>query len=773
MAAQKLPPHHAQGLKALEGFFKASASLARGTRGRLMELEKEIPETVVRSLRSGPDDAALHAILVPEQTYVTLAIHSRYADFLDQSASTAGPGLLLQHQHPDFKRIVNRYGIVALSRRHGAGAADTSEALSGGQQRLTQRIRALEVPPLPPDMATLRKLDGTPYVATVRRPSSEVGSLLEPADASSTRDAASTPNDRPWRPRGVLAANLYGHDNAVNRVVASQDNLFFATGSDDGTVRLWMTAGLEDGYGIRPKLTYASQGGCIADLCIVENTHAVAAASTSGSVHVFKVEHALDVTRAAVDPNDMMGGPSSSVVINSGDGTSEDLLLDKAEARHAQARSAADAAMREERNARGSLSAGLAGGGAHGNGNTSIGTTVSGMGSNAGPGAGASGSTVPGVGANSSSSSSSSSQSFSHGTQRGSSQQRSLGASTVLELNLARDGPVRAICHYPAVSESVLVCASESGAVHGWDLRARKRSWVLRVGPQAGVITALAVPPEGDPIWLVAGTSRGVILLYDLRFSILLKAWRHPSHSRIHRLYLSRATCSDPFVYVAAGVNSTSLYNVSDGAMVHSYRTVPTSVKGKDATADAPLEEIDVRALEVNPSIPEPMWSQLAVDELDASTARMEPSVRAIVCPFDMSDVRKHMAHIPTTVITAGTDRRIRYWNQDHNLCYSVFDQEFGRSVNQHWDRLGKVVVCREDIAGHQAIGQAQPAQRQQSQFSAEGRGLPHPSTNHEDAILDLAFLAAPSRLGGTLTQRASTGLLLSASRDGIVKAWA
>lgn len=727
---------HAHALQMLEPFFKASASLTRGKRAYNLKLELDLPADYAEALK-GTDIA----ILVPEQSYVTLAIHSRYSEYLDQMASVLGPGVLMQHQQPDFKRIVNSFGIVARSRRHGPKGPDTAEALSGGVQRLTQRIRALEVPPLPPDMGTLRKLDGSHYVATVRRHSAQVGSMCDSAESSLTRDAAATPSDRPWRPRGVLAANLYGHDSAVNRVVTSQDNLFFATGSDDGTVRLWMTAGLEDGYGIRPKLTYASQGGCIADLAIIENTHSVAAASTSGSVHVFKVEHALDVTRAAIDPSDLFG-PSSSVVISTGDGSIEDRLLDKSETRFAQARAAADGSLRDEREFR-------------------TGATVGGS-----VGVGASGSGAQAY-----------AQSGTRSSNLGTPQQRSLGASTVLELNVAQDGPVRAVCHFTTMSESMLVFASESGAIHGWDLRARKRAWVLRVGPQAGVITSLAVPPEGDPIWLVAGTSRGVILLYDLRFSILLKAWRHPSHARIHRLHLSRATCSDPFLYVAAGVNTFSLYNIASGEMVHSYRTVSTKATERDATQVENLEEVDVRALAVQPAARDPIWSHLAMEELDASRSRMEPSVRAVVCPFDMSDVRTHMSHIPTTVLSAGTDRRIRYWHHDPSLCYSIFDQEFGNSVKQYWDSIGKVVVCREDIAGHKELRQQMHSQllqqRQQQQLSGEGRGLPHPSTNHEDAILDLAFLNASVHLGGTSSHRSSSGFLLSASRDGIVKAWA
>jgi phosphoinositide-3-kinase regulatory subunit 4 len=338
----------------------------------------------------------------------------------------------------------------------------------------------------------------------------------------------------------------------------------------------------------------------------------------------------------------------------------------------------------------------------------------------------------------------------------------------------------------------MLAFATDSGTVHGWDLRNRARAWGLKVGPQAGYITSIAVPPEGDALWLVAGTSRGLVLLFDLRFRVLLKAWRHSSHGKVHRLYISRSTCSDPFVFICAGEdNDFGLYNIDSGKLVQAFRTCDTSVDAASVAKTAVLEPVSIESLAPLSSMyhRNGLWEGLAVGELGSAGSNIigpasatakkasaaissdstgsKNSVRAVLCPFDTVESNKHFsAHLPPAVISAGTDRRVRYWHtQDPSLCYSLFDQEFGSTSPQYWDMLGtNVSVCREVLSNH-----ADPAH----QPTTEGRGLPHPSSNHEDAILDMAYVNSFSSFHSAAAAGSrNPGFLLTASRDGVVKAW-
>ena len=67
-----------------------------------------------------------------------------------------------------------------------------------------------------------------------------------------------------WKPHGLLIAHLHEHRGAVNRVRVSADQSYFATCSNDGTVKLWDSARLE-GKSItnRARYTYNKQGGQI------------------------------------------------------------------------------------------------------------------------------------------------------------------------------------------------------------------------------------------------------------------------------------------------------------------------------------------------------------------------------------------------------------------------------------------------------------------------------------------------------------------------------
>lgn len=79
----------------------------------------------------------------------------------------------------------------------------------------------------------------------------------------------------------------------MSAIAVSHDNKFFATASDDGTVRIWDCHRLE-GKAVtnRSRQQYTKQGGRIRALTLCENSHTVVSASDNGTIHVFRVEHA-------------------------------------------------------------------------------------------------------------------------------------------------------------------------------------------------------------------------------------------------------------------------------------------------------------------------------------------------------------------------------------------------------------------------------------------------------------------------------------------------
>lgn len=92
-----------------------------------------------------------------------------------------------------------------------------------------------------------------------------------------------------WKPEGTLVGSFHEHGGAINQVRLSADSTFLATASADGTVKIWDCARLEQNVTNRARLSLF-QGGNITSIAFCENSHSVASASSTGSIHVSRVE---------------------------------------------------------------------------------------------------------------------------------------------------------------------------------------------------------------------------------------------------------------------------------------------------------------------------------------------------------------------------------------------------------------------------------------------------------------------------------------------------
>lgn len=121
----------------------------------------------------------------------------------------------------------------------------------------------------------------------------------------------------------------------------------------------------------------------------------------------------------------------------------------------------------------------------------------------------------------------------------------------------------------------LLLYVTQRGGVHAWDIRMRQDAWTIPLSPQQGLIERIALDPTDGLTWLLTGSSRGYLSLWDVRFRLRVNCWRHPLGSGISDLApalvppdwlgLRGVSGLGPLVYVAAGGNEVALWDVDEG----------------------------------------------------------------------------------------------------------------------------------------------------------------------------------------------------------------
>ncbi|KAJ8537267.1 hypothetical protein ON010_g13330 [Phytophthora cinnamomi] len=391
-------------------------------------------------------------------------------------------------------------------------------------------------------------------------------------------------------------------------------------------------------------------------------------------------------------------------------------------------------------------------------------------------------------------------------------------ASGLKELR-ANDCAVMAIDYLNNVTEALLLYATRDGNIHAWDLRMRREAWTLSISPELGYVTSMT--HSLDVSWLAVGTSRGFLCLWDLRFLVLIRIWRHSSHRAIHRLQpclglpntLPLDETSVPLVFVAAGDGEVAVFDLSIGACRAVFRTLEAQASEAEACNCPTLLHVPIphRSRSVLGSFLGIFGIATAFDEISTSPLSEEPSVRAMLCPS------LHLRGIGDALITGGEDRQLRYWDirngkQSYTICgngeaKSFYDnqappndwwrmnpsssssaaappQRFGEmpaapisttaavtKPEMAWSKLSPplITVCQDSsfysTPGGVASAAASGAGGVESAISMERRGLVPPSPAHTDCILDLTLVELGS------SQNPSP-MLVSSGRDALIKVW-
>ncbi len=503
---------------------------------------------------------------------------------------------------------------------------------------LVTKLNALQVPPLPPRLVEER-------AAT---------SKIAPPSRGATREQPSGSSGPEWKLKidTMVASSKctpdHGHVAPIVRLVVSQDQRFFVTGSHDATCRVWELEKAERSNGVLESSTvytgHREQNGNnprVNDLAMVEGGHSVISGASNGSIHVWRVDMVSSLKQSS--------SQHETMEISRVAGTSEIRRVSHDE------------------------------------------------------------------------------------------------------------GEILAVNHFNTSSASIFAFATQSGFVHSWDLRSALEPFVLTMPQDSGYITSMAM--GSDRNWLVTGTSRGFISLWDLRFQQVLKFWHHSRSAPVNRLATSfvpppqswagrGGANSDarPFLFAACGPNECAMFDLSTATCRECFRTIEYGSRfSRSRLEEMPtLEEVPIWASARRRGL----ISSGIKSRLHDNVASSFRSINAMVGSIGASD--------HSFLITGGSDCRIRFWDfAMPSKCYVSAGPETIQPRPSFeridYNQSSRLMLCRQPPTPAVAEVDGSKIPRKLLQ------GTKRSEKTHEDAITDLKVVKSG---------------LLSCSRDCTVKLW-
>ncbi|RMZ79100.1 hypothetical protein DV738_g3419, partial [Chaetothyriales sp. CBS 135597] len=312
--------------------------------------------------------------------------------------------------------------------------------------------------------------------------------------------------------------------------------------------------------------------------------------------------------------------------------------------------------------------------------------------------------------------------------------------------------------HYrTASSQSILVVATSKSRILLIDIRNMSIVHSLSSPPHHGAITTFVVDKRQH--WLLAGTSQGILSLWDLRFKLHLRSFGIQSSARIDAL------CIDPFKghgkwVMASSAGEVSVWDIERLVCRQVLRpaTLASSSASAAAAADKPYESWNpddespekliarfARDVTTDPDILEPTLRPQGEEEDGESVTkpkRMSPLLQqhtplSTPALFPLTSYTSSGNKHPI-LLTGSSDRHLRYWDLSH--------------PNQSFIISGPAILSDESprptqpkyLVSHplslNLSGQIQLVQEEDRTVNATAQLL----RTHMDGITDVAVLRKP-----------------------------
>ncbi|KAK9817197.1 hypothetical protein WJX72_010933 [[Myrmecia] bisecta] len=316
---------------------------------------------------------------------------------------------------------------------------------------------------------------------------------------------------------------------------------------------------------------------------------------------------------------------------------------------------------------------------------------------------------------------------------------------------------------------SLLLYVTQRGGVHAWDLRMDRDAWTLPCTPSQGFLEKLVTESEGAN-WLVTGSSRGQLSLWDMRFRICVNSWQHPQRCAIDalapalagpaRLGVPSAPANCPLVYVAAGPHEVGLWDVEEGKCHQVLRVL------QHDNAELVRPELPA-ALRKAPNPP-------AASALDPAALTRHLAIQELQVPQGRATGCRTL--LPTgagPLLSAGSDCCIRLWDAalpEHSYMVCGPPMSVSRDPSAPPDKPPP------DATSSLAYIYSQRSVQNVS-LVEESSIVRNTDVGHHESLLHspldrAAALCHQDGITHMTSLEMSDRILLSCSQDGVVKAW-
>lgn len=337
----------------------------------------------------------------------------------------------------------------------------------------------------------------------------------------------------------------------------------------------------------------------------------------------------------------------------------------------------------------------------------------------------------------------------------------------VRRYNLALNEYATWMKHVKMSDSSLLIISTTKSRIIGLDVNTFKEKFIFKCPSSHGIPSCFVI--DSKKCWLLLGTLQGVLDLFDLRFSVLVKTWTFKNASPIQRLFLRPKSKSLSICMLGGtGTCEASIWNITTMTCEEVYSAATTVDLSKSYYAINFEEDGKVETAERN---------TLKMLRGDTDARQRTPDLLCMAVGIDSPrpegdgdhDKQRHIY-----MLSGGVDKKIRFWDINSTDCCSIVSglntsgtepPSSGTPVfYQTYNNVAVKIVGEkythpddetQTRSGRNVSKQHKPTRT--NVISSEQQEL---AKNHQATITDIAMIYKPYQM------------VVSADRSGVIKVY-